>query len=140
NSLFCGFRQGERRMAVYVAYSDESEVAQPNGEFLFGGYIANETDWPCVSRAWQERVLDGPPPIPYLHLREIRNAAWRSQHGITLNDSEERISEAARIMNSFGNTAAMVSTIRRADLEGLFHRGYATRKNVPVGINEPDYL
>jgi hypothetical protein len=139
-ALFCGFRSGECRVAVYVAYSDESEVGSPGGEFLFGGYVASESDWPCVSAAWQDRVLDGSPTIPYLHMREIRDENWRAERGISYNDAEERVSEAARVMNSFGNMAAITSIMRRADLEAVFHGGYRRRRYVPVGLNEPDYL
>jgi hypothetical protein len=47
-------------MPVYTAYSDESGVADPTGEFLVCGYLGTEPAWDYVRRAWQERVLDGP--------------------------------------------------------------------------------
>jgi hypothetical protein len=54
-------------VAVYVAFSDEASVRNTEGEFFVAGYVASELEWPWVARAWQERVLDGPPRIPYLH-------------------------------------------------------------------------
>src|ERR1700686_3067758 len=85
-SLFCGFRPGEKRMAVFVAYSDESGSGDARGQFLVGGYVASEQDWPYVAGAWQERVLDGPPRIPYLHMRECRNADWRQEVGVSYTE------------------------------------------------------
>jgi hypothetical protein len=127
-------------VAVFVAFSDESEVDQPHGEFFLGGYVAKEDEWPWVRRAWQERVLDGPPKIPYLHMREIRDEQWRNKYHISFNDAEERVSEAARIMDSFGNMAVIASTIKRSDLRDVFHKRYNKRKHVPTGINDPDYF
>jgi len=60
-------------MAVFVGNSDESGVADLRGHYLVGGLIGCESNWPYLDRAWQERVLDGPPRIPYLHMREVRN-------------------------------------------------------------------
>jgi hypothetical protein len=125
-------------VAVFVAFSDETEVAQADGEFFFGGYVAREDEWPWVSRAWQERVLDGPPSIPYLHMREIRNEDWRATHGISLHDAESRVSEAARIMQSFGNIAVVASSIRRSQLKETFQLRYKKAKHVPVGLDQPD--
>jgi hypothetical protein len=127
-------------VAVFVAHSDESEVHQPRGEFFLGGYVAREDEWPFVTDAWQERVLDGPPKIPYLHMREIRTAAWRDRYHISFNDAEERVADAGRVINSFGNIAVMASTIQRSELKDIFHKGYKKLKNVPRGIDEPDYL
>jgi hypothetical protein len=59
-------------MAVYVAYSDESDVGDTNGSFIMGGFLASEQDWIELSELWQNRVLNGPPKIPYLHMKEIR--------------------------------------------------------------------
>ena len=38
-SLFCGMRPLEGRVSVYVAFSDESGVADNRREFLVAGYI-----------------------------------------------------------------------------------------------------
>ena len=127
------------QVATFLAYSDESAVGHVDGEFFFGGYVAREDEWPWMTRAWQERVLDGPPPIPFLHMREIRDPRWRSEQDISFNDAEERISEATRIMDSFGNIAGIISTVRKSDMRDVFASRYRKHKNIPVGINEPDY-
>ena len=83
-------------MAVFVSHSDESGVGDPGGKFLVSGYVAREAYWPAIAREWQEKVLDGPPKIPYLHMREIRNEAWRNEHGITFDDSQRQRSFCRR--------------------------------------------
>jgi hypothetical protein len=141
-ALFCGQSPGENRMAVFVAYSDESGVGDPSGEFLVGGYVAREDEWPWIARAWQERVLDGPPKIPYLHMREIRDPEWRQQRRISVNDAEERVSEAVRVMRGSGSVYAITSTMKRSDLTEIFsHDDFKrSKKKTVIGLDEPDYL
>lgn len=127
-------------MATFVAFSDESGVADPGGEFLVSGHIADERDWPLVVRAWQARVLDGPPALPYLHMSEIRRDEWRRQHRISFNDAEERVAEAVRVLYSMGPMLAVVSVIKRKDLQEVFHNRFKRKKQVPLGLDEPDYL
>jgi hypothetical protein len=139
-ALFCGFRPGEKRMAVFVAFSDESGVGNPDGEFLVSGYIADEERWPSIVTAWQERVLDGPPKIPLFHMNEIRRPEWRAKHKITFNEAEGRISEAIRVLNSVGSMSAIASVIKGRDLREVFHDKFKRKKQVPIGLNEPDYI
>jgi hypothetical protein len=139
-SLFCGMRPKEKRVAIFVSFSDESGVADPTGEFLVSGYVADEKNWPYVAAAWQERVLDGPPKIPYFHMKEIRRPEWRAEHGITYNQAEDRISEAVRVLYSTGSMSAVASVIKRQDIQELFHARYKRKKNVPTGLDEPDYF
>jgi Protein of unknown function (DUF3800) len=127
-------------VAVFVAYSDESGVADPAGEFLVSGYVANELEWPWIASAWQDRVLNGSPQLPYLHMREIRNEEWRNQHGISFNESENRISEAVRVLYSMGAMSAIASVIKREDLREVIHSKFKRKKNIPVGLDEPDYF
>jgi hypothetical protein len=139
-SLFCGLRAGEKRLAVFVAYSDESGVADPLGEFLVAGYVAEEREWPWVVTAWQDRVLNGPPLLPFLHMREIRDEEWRDKHGISFNDSENRISEAVRVLYSMGAMSAIASVIKRVDLQEVIHSKFKRKRDIPVGLDEPDYF
>ena len=129
-------------MSVFVAYSDESGVGDPSGEFLVAGYIAPENDWQWIAGAWQERVLDGPPRIPYLHMREIRNPDWRTQNRISANDAEERVDEAVRVMRSSGSVYALASVMKRSDLLDIFsHADFKrSKKKTVIGLDEPDYL
>jgi hypothetical protein len=52
----------------------------------------------------------------------------------------ERVSEAAKVMQSFGNTVVITSAIRRSELQEIFQQRYAKRKNAPIGLREPDYF
>jgi len=128
-------------MAVFVAFSDESAVGDSQGTFLMGGYVADEKRWPCIVEAWQDRVLNGPPKIPYLHMIEIRDGDWRKEFGITYNDTENRVSEAVRVMFSSGAVSAIGAHLRRGDLADTIQcRLRAEGQRIPVGLNEPDYL
>jgi hypothetical protein len=64
------------------------------------GYVARKADLQYFRTAWRERVLDGPPKIPYLHMSEIRRESWRNKHNLSYNDSEECISEAVRVVTA----------------------------------------
>jgi hypothetical protein len=140
-SLFCGLRPGEHRVAVFVAFSDEADVGDKSGKFVVCGYVADEEEWPCFARAWQERVLNGPPKLPYLHTNPLRNYEWRQEYGngISLNDAEYRLDEAVRVLRSMGPMSALGSTILKSDLD-VFARHFNKRKKIPLGLNEPDYF
>jgi hypothetical protein len=128
-------------MAVITAFSDETEVHSAEGKFLMGGYIAPADDWPLVESAWQDRVLDGPPKLPYLHMRKIRNSKWQQKYGITDYQAGCRVTEAAQVMHSFGNLAVIASSVRRSYLGEVFHAGrYKNNHYIPRGIDQPDYL
>jgi hypothetical protein len=140
-SLFCGFTPREKRMAIFVANSDESGTGDPRGEFLVGGYVAHEDYWGSFAGRWQEKVLDGPPRIPYLHMNEIRHESWRRDHRISDNDAQLRVSEAILLLTEPGRPEAGSSVILRADLEDVVHRkSLQYRKKIPIGIDEADYF
>jgi Protein of unknown function (DUF3800) len=139
-SLFCGLRPGENRVAVFVAYSDESGIADPGGEFVVAGYVAEEKEWPWVASAWQSRVLDGSPKLPYLHMVDIRSTEWRDKHAIAYSDAEDRVSEAVRVLYSMGAMSALGSVIKRRDLQEVIHSKFKRRNKIPVGLDEPDYF
>jgi hypothetical protein len=126
-------------VSVYVAFSDESAIADTGGEFLVAGYVASEENWEWITRAWQERVLDGPPRLPYLHMTDIRSSAWRAENSISFNDAENRVSEAVRILYGSGGLTAMASVIKRKDITEIIHSLYPTKKKIPLGLDEPDY-
>jgi hypothetical protein len=126
-------------MAVYTAYSDEAGIGDPDGEFLVAGYLARESVWPEIVRAWRERVLDGPPRIPMLHMTDIRSWRWRDSHGISHNEAEHRVEEAVRVIYSTGDLDAVASVIRRSDLYEIFPKPKHKREKV-VGFDKPDYV
>jgi len=129
-------------MAVFVAYSDESGVGNPSGDFIVTGYVANEKEWPYVAGAWQERVLDGDPRIPYLHVTELRDEKWRATkgNGISYHESECRIDEAVKILSHSGALSIFTCGIRRSVLTALIHDRFGGKKNVPEQLREPDYF
>src|SRR5437867_6435711 len=88
-------------MAVFVSGSDETSGKTQRDSFLFAGWVAPEEDWSrYFAPAWQERVLDGPPIIPYLHMTEMRSRSWRDQFGISQLDADDRIDEALRLIDT----------------------------------------
>lgn len=129
-------------MAVFVAYSDESGVGNTSGEFMVTGYVAKEEEWPYVSRAWQERVLDGKPKIPYLHMTEMRDEEWRKTkgNGISYEESERRIDEAVKLLSHSGALSIVTSTIQRSELTKVIHERFGGKKKVPENLREPDYF
>jgi hypothetical protein len=88
-------------MAVFVSGSDETAGKTKRDTFLFAGWVAPEEDWSrFFAPAWQERVLDGPPKIPYLHMTEMRSAKWRDKYGISKLDADDRIDEAITLIDT----------------------------------------
>ena len=127
-------------MSEFIAYSDETEVHTANDLFLMGGYVAPKKDWRWMEAPWQERVLNGPPRIPYMHVREINDSGWRAVHGVSYNEAQNRLAEASRIMNSFGNAACIISAMRRSEMEMIFNPCGRKKKYVLKGLEEPDYI
>jgi len=123
-------------MSVYLAFSDEASVNEIEGEFLVAGYIAKETDWPEFSAAWQDRVLDASPPIPYLHMTEIRSPKFREKHGLTYYDSERRVDEAVRVIYSMGPMSAFCAKLKK----DVFERVFVGKKSKHFSYRDPDYL
>jgi hypothetical protein len=73
-SLFCGLPRLEKRMAVFVSASDESDGGCHRSRFWHGGWVAPEKDWVTYfAPARQERVLDVEPSIPFLNATDMRD-------------------------------------------------------------------
>src|SRR5262249_10485160 len=99
-------RRKTRRWLVvkFMSGSDESAGKTQRDTFFFGGFVAPEEDWSrFFEPAWQERVLDGPPAIPYLHMTEIRSQKWRSQFGLSRAAADERVDEAFSVIETMGS-------------------------------------
>jgi hypothetical protein len=126
-------------MTTYIAFSDEAGVGDSDGDFLVAGYVASESNWPWTVSAWHDRVLNGQPRIPYLHMTDIRSRAWREENSISYNESENRVAEAVRILYGAGSLTAMASVINRRDIREIIHSQYRQRKHIPIGLDEPDY-
>lgn len=127
-------------MAVFVSASDEGSGANHLCPFEVTGWIAPEEDWSrFFAPAWQSRVLDGPPKIPYLHVTEIRSKSWRAQYGLTQSQADDRLDEAANVIGTMGS----LYPVRIVLDGGLFRRTFATHKLLATtgGVKryEPDY-
>jgi len=108
-SLFCGLPRMEHRMAVFVSASDESDGGHHRSKFWHGGWLMPETDWySYFAPAWQERVLDAEPKIPYLHMTEMRDPAWLKDHGITWSQAQEKMDMAAVMIYQMGSLRPVV--------------------------------
>lgn len=90
-------------MTVFQAAGDESDGEKQRGAFVYGGYVARTLEWiESFAPAWEERVLNANPSIPYLHMVDMRSPKWRAKHGITYDQAERRIDEASRVLGSSG--------------------------------------
>lgn len=103
-SLFCGLPRQDKRVAVFISASDESDGGHHRSTFWHGGWVAPETDWfNYFAPAWQERVLDAKPKIPFLHVTDLRDPVWLREHGITWDQAQDKMDEAAIIIDQMGS-------------------------------------
>ncbi len=128
-------------MAVFVAGSDESAGKTQHDRFYLGGFVAPETDWSdFFAPAWQERVLDGPPNIPYLHMTDIRSRQWLARHGLTWDAGDDRVEQAFAVIRTMGSLYPIGAHLNA----GKFREQFATLKMVVASGGaksyEPDYL
>jgi hypothetical protein len=121
-------------MAVFLAASDETTGG--NALYHHAGWIAPVPDWwHFFTPAWQERVLNGPPKIPYLHMTEMRSRVWREQWGITETDMDERLDEAARVIDTMGSLHPFKLTIDTS----VFRPLYKSHKMIAASGGKKDY-
>ena len=94
-------------MAVFICATDESGDA---GNFSYGGWAAPVDVWEgCFTAAWNERVLNGPPQIPYLHMTDIRDWNWQKEYGLTPWQADRRVDAAAEVLRSAGALVPVTS-------------------------------
>jgi hypothetical protein len=128
-------------MAVFLAASDETSGGNVLSMYHYAGWIAPEPDWSFYfTPAWQERVLEGPPKIPYLHMTNIRSRAWREKYGINEWEADERLDEAARVIDQMGSLYPLLITINGS----IFTPLYKGHKMIGVSGGgkdfQPDFL
>src|SRR6266446_3021519 len=130
----------ESDMTVFLAASDESSGANSSSDFQCTGWLAPEQDWSqFFNPAWQERVLDALPKIPYLHVTEMRSRAWREKYGLSASDAANRLDEAASIIATMGSLYPLKIKIGGSLFRKLFQN---TQFQVASGGRkryEPDY-
>jgi hypothetical protein len=130
-------------MAVFLAAADESDGAFQRGPFLFGGFVAPTDDWiTWFAPAWEERVLNRHPPIPCLHMVDIRSARWREENGLTWDDAEHRVDEATRIIGSMGSLMPVRTLIDGGHFRDTFGETQIARLEPQPSVYqmEPDYI
>lgn len=128
-------------MAVFTAFSDESGAQDPGGSFLVGGCIADPDTWTYFVRAWQERVLNSPPPIPYLHMIEVRRPRWQQQRGLSHLQATDKVCTAVNIIATTGGVSTIFSEMKRSMLEENVCRKLRESRITPgLSFSEPDYL
>ena len=128
-------------MAVFVSGSDESAGKTQRDRFYQAGFVAPENDWSLFfAPAWQERVLNGPPKIPYLHMTDIRSRSWRAKYALSDTDAEDRVDEACELIAQLG-TLYPVGAYLDA---GIFRDNFSSFRFVAASggekIFEPDYV
>jgi hypothetical protein len=88
-------------MAVFLAAGDESDGPQQRGPFIYGGFISPVRDWiDTFTPTWERLVLNAYPPIPYLHMVDIRSPKWRQRYGLNKTEADLRVDAAATIIGS----------------------------------------
>lgn len=130
-------------MAVFVSGSDETSGKTQRDTFLLGGWLAPEPDWShFFAPAWQERVLDGPPKIPYLHMTDIRSAKWRDQHGLSKLNADDRIDRAIRLIDTMPSLYPVGIRLDAGFLRDRFAsvKVQTVRLKAKTRAFEPDFL
>ena len=131
-------------MAIFISASDEHSGSDGRGLFLFAGYVGPEPDWShFFVPAWQERVLDGPPNIPYLHMTEIRSQEFRDKWGLSGVAADDRVDEAVSIINTMGSFYPIAIAVDASHLKSAFRESKVRRaeaKQFEAKPFEPDYL
>jgi hypothetical protein len=125
-------------MAVFVCAADES---YDDGSFFYGGFAAPVDDWEGgFAHAWNERVLNGPPQIPFLHMTDIRDWGWQVEHSLKPWHAHDRIEAAADVICSTGSLVPVLFRTDRKDYADLVRRPFRPFPDRKVTQLEPDYL
>jgi hypothetical protein len=132
-------------MAVFISASDEHSGSDGLGLFLFAGYVGPEADWSdFFVPAWQERVLNGPPKIPYLHMTEIRSQEFRNRWGLSSQlAADDRVDEAVSVIDTMGSFYPIAIAVDANHLKSAFRETKVRRaeaKQFEAKPFEPDYL
>ncbi len=128
-------------MAVFVSGLDETAGKTHRDTFLLAGFVAPEHDWSrFFAPAWQERVLDGPPAIPYLHMTEIRSPKWREKYGLSKLEADDRIDTAIALIDTMQSLYPIGIRANAGFIRDRFAEVRVVRSfGKPRGF-EPDYI
>jgi len=136
-------------MSTYLAALDESyDAANMAGPFLVGGVVAPERDWTeYIIPAWEERVLQRSPAIPYLHMTDIYDRrGFQREHRLSGLDAQNKVHEAASILRCTGSAWLFAAEIEDV---GVFRTAFtgikvqsegARRRRFPFGPEHPCFV
>jgi hypothetical protein len=131
-------------MAVFISATDEHSGGDGKGLFLFAGFAGPEEDWSqFFVPAWQERVLDGPPKIPFLHMTDIRSNKFRNKYGISRLEADRRVDEAIDIIDTMGSFYPIAVEVDGSEFKNEFAEAKMRRssaKQFEAKPFEPDYI
>jgi hypothetical protein len=130
-------------MAIFVSGSDETSGKTQRDNFVFAGWVAPEEEWSrFFAPAWQERVLDGPPAIPYLHMTDIRSPRWREEYRISQLDADDRIDEAFRLIDTMQSLYPVGIMVDAGHVRDRFAKTRVTalRLKAKARAFEPDFV
>jgi hypothetical protein len=131
-------------MALFISASDEHSGSDGRGLFLFVGYVGPEKDWKdFLLPAWQQRVLDGPPKIPYIHMTEIRSRGFREKWGLSKLAANDRVDEAATVVGAMGSFYPIAIEANGGYIKNAFIDSKVVRssaKQFEAKPFEPDYI
>lgn len=145
-SLFCSSPRLEKRVAVFVAASDERySGGNCREKYFYGGFVAPYAEWAGpFAEQWDKNVLEGPPRIPYLHMTDIRSQEWRDTegNGISRAQGERRVRAAFELISDMPSLTPIGTEFNAGYMLDIFTKrvqvqspGGQAKKNF-----RPDYL
>lgn len=133
-------------MAIFISGSDETFGKNSRADFTHGGWVGPEEDWAeLFAPAWEQRVLAGPPRIPFLHMTDLRDPDWRMVHGITDSDAGRRIDAAVDVISEVKSLFPVSVTVSGADFRDVVASCVASNPafrsaHLEALLETPDYL
>ena len=128
-------------MAVFLAASDETSGANAFALYHYAGWIAPVPDWwHYFTPVWYERVLEGPPRIPFLHMTDIRSRAWREKWKLSQLDADDRLDDAALVIDQLGSLYPLKLTIDASIFRPLYKSHKMIAESGKVVAYEPDFF
>jgi hypothetical protein len=126
-------------VTVLLAALDEAKNTK--GDFILGGWVGPQDDWKnYFIPAWKERVLAGPPRIPYLHMSEIWGEDWQDRYKMTGSDAFWRVEEAATVLRTTGSLYPITAGIRVDQFQSILVQPLKRVGRFGELVEQPDYL